>query len=375
MFEAHPDMVGLPVVDEGRPIGLINRNIFMQSMARPFHREIYLNKSCIAFMDKEPMMVEADVGISELSFAVIEGGAKTLADGFIVTADGQYVGVGLANDVFAAIAALQAEKNRQVMESIEYAQVIQNSLSRASREGMRLTLPDHFLLWAPRDMVSGDFYFFQAYPEGWLLALFDCTGHGVPGAFMTLIMASFLQGALGGGKHQDPAALLGEVNRKVKLAMGQVDHSHEVGETDAVSDDGMDAAFCWFDTASRKLSYAGAHMPIFLVRPGMDEVHLQEGDRQGVGYSTTPMDQTWNNHVLDIPPGTNLYLFTDGYLDQLGGERRIAYGKRRLCAKLLEDKHLPMPAQRVALLGALMEYQGQEVRRDDVTAIGVHFQT
>ena len=88
LFEEKPDLTGLPVIEDGRPIGMINRNIFMQSFARPFHREIYWYKSCIAFMDKSPLTVERDTSIQDLSFKVIAGGEKTLADGFIITEQG-----------------------------------------------------------------------------------------------------------------------------------------------------------------------------------------------------------------------------------------------------------------------------------------------
>ena len=243
LFEEKPDLTGLPVIEAGRPIGMINRNIFMQSFARPFHREIYLNKSCIAFMDKSPLIVERDTSIQDLSFKVIAGGEKALADGFIITDRGMYAGVGRAADMPQAIADLQAEKNRLVMESIDYGSVIQRSLSRASRESMRRTLQDHFLIWEPRDVVSGDFYYFHAYEDGFLVILFDCTGHGVPGAFMTLIMSAFLQSALNEGSHRNPGELIAAVNRRVKQAMGQIDHSHGEPDAEPVSDDGMDAAY------------------------------------------------------------------------------------------------------------------------------------
>ena len=372
VFEAQPELVGLPVVEGERPIGLINRNIFMQSLTRQFHREIYWNKSCIAFMDKSPFIAEAATSIQDLSFAVIESGTKTLVDGFIITDAGRYRGVGLAHDMLRAVATLQAEKNRMVMESIDYGSVIQRSLSRASREAMRATLPDHFLLWEPRDVVSGDFYHFESFSDGFLLALYDCTGHGVPGAFMTLIMASFLQGAIDPRTRRDPARLLGEVNRRVKTAMDQIDPQHGAPGRDGEhrSDDGMDAALCWFDADTRELTYAGAHMPIFILPPASEEVEVIDGDRAGVGYATTPMEQCWRNHQVTLAPGTSVYVFTDGLLDQLGGDKRIAFGKRRLRATLLEYRNESMPVQRVALLEALSRYQGREVRKDDVSAFG-----
>jgi len=372
VFEAQPELIGLPVVEGERPIGLINRNIFMQSLTRPFHREIYWNKSCIAFMDKAPFIAEAATSIQDLSFAVIESGTKTLVDGFIITDAGRYRGVGLAHDMLRAVAILQAEKNRMVMESIEYGSVIQRSLSRASRDAMQNVLSDHFLLWEPRDVVSGDFYHCQSFPDGFLLALYDCTGHGVPGAFMTLIMASFLQGAIDAHTRRDPARLLAEINRRVKTAMDQIDHQHgEPGrDSEHRSDDGMDAAFCWFDAHTRRLTYAGAHMPLFVLPTEAAEVAVIDGDRAGVGYATTPMDAQWTNHEVELAPGTSVYLLTDGLLDQLGGDKRIAFGKRRLRATLLEQRHAPMEAQRVALLEALGRYQGREPRKDDVSAIG-----
>ncbi|HEX8963185.1 MAG TPA: SpoIIE family protein phosphatase, partial [Rhodocyclaceae bacterium] len=296
LFEARPDIIGLPVVEDGHPIGLINRNIFMQSMARPFHREVFQNKSCIAFMDKQPLIVDRRSSIQDLSFRVLEGGQKAMNDGFIIADDDRYLGVGTAQDMLRAVANLQAEKNRLVMESIDYASVIQQSLSRPSREAMRRTLPDHFLIWEPRDVVSGDFYHFQDYEEGFLVVLFDCTGHGVPGAFMTLIMSAFLQSALNTVRHDDPGAILGAVNRLVKTAMGNIDHQHADSGDEESADDGMDAAFCWIDRRSRTLTYAGAHLPLLLLAPDDKEVRIIEGDRQGVGYAATPMDQIWRNH-------------------------------------------------------------------------------
>lgn len=370
LFEAQPDIIGLPVVEDGHPIGLINRNIFMQAMARPFHREVYFNKSCIAFMDKEPLVVDTATSIQDLSFKVLEGGQKAMNDGFIIADDGRYLGMGTAQDMLRAVANLQAEKNRLVMESIDYASVIQQSLSRPSREAMRKTLADHFLIWDPRDVVSGDFYHFQDYEDGFLVVLFDCTGHGVPGAFMTLIMSAFLQSALNTVRHDDPGAIIGAVNRLVKTAMGHIDHHHTNVDEEEGADDGMDAAFCWVDRRDRSLTYAGAHLPLLLLGPGDQEVRIVEGERQGVGYAATPMDQVWKNHRIELPEGTSAYLFTDGFVDQLGGAKRIAFGKRRTREVILRHREQTMPEQRAALLAALKDYQGHEPRKDDVSAIG-----
>ena len=371
-FEAHPHLVGLPVVEDGLPIGLINRNIFMQSLARPFYREVFLGKSCIAFMDKAPLIVEKSLSIQDLSFQVMHAGEKALADGYIITDQGQYLGTGSGLDMVKAIATLQAEKNRQVMESIDYASVIQKSLGRASRDSLRAHLPNHFLLWEPRDIVSGDYFHFQAFEGGFFAALFDCTGHGVPGAFMTMIMSSFLQNALASGNWRDPAALLAQVNQGVKHALGQIDHTHSehAEESENASDDGMDAAFCAFDSHTRTLTFAGAHAPLFLLPAEAEDIEIIEGNRAGVGYAATPLDQAWQNHSLTLPEKTACYFFTDGIFDQLGGERRIAFGKKRLVSIIKAHRHADMAEQRAAIYDALMTYQGREVRKDDVSGLG-----
>ena len=372
IFEAHPRLVGLPVVHDGRPVGLINRNLFMQSLARPFYREIFLGKPCTTFMDTAPLVVDGGASIQELSFLALEAGEKALSDGYIVTENGRFLGMGFGLDMVRAIADLQAEKNRQVMESIDYASVIQKSLGRSSREGLRRTLPNHFLLWEPRDVVSGDYFHFEARDGGFFAALFDCTGHGVPGAFMTMIMSSFLQNALATGDWRDPATILARVNRRVKTALGQIDHSHtdDDNESEHASDDGMDAAFMAFDAASRTLTFAGAHMPLFLLTPEAAEVEVIDGDRAGVGYAATAMEQAWTNHRREIAPGTACYCFTDGIFDQLGGKRRIAFGKRRLTSIIQAHRGETMPAQRHAIFEALLAYQGEERRRDDVAGLG-----
>jgi phosphoserine phosphatase RsbU/P len=371
-FEAEPSLMSLPVTEEGLPIGMINRGIFMQSLARPFYREIYLKKSCIAFMDKQPLVVEANTDIQTLSFRVLEGGSKVLLDGFIITEQGRYAGIGRAQDMLRAIALLQAEKNRQVMESIDYGSVIQCSISRASRLAMEAHLSAHFLIWEPRDVVSGDLYYFHPTSEGFLLVVFDCTGHGVPGAFMTLIMTSFLQNAIDSESCKDPGELIARVSRQVKLAMGQEDRPEEAMPegNEHRSDDGMDAAFIWFEHETRTLTYAGAHMPLFVLEPGAPEVRKVEGAPFGVGYASTPMDQVWENHQMVLPPQTRVFAFSDGYIDQLGGPKRIAHGKKRLRTRLFEWQDLPLPAVKEALLANLREWQGSEPRKDDVCAVG-----
>lgn len=373
LLTSRHDLIGLPVVENGMPIGLINRNIFMDGMAKPFRHELYNRKSCIAFMDKEPLIVKQNMSIQELSFLVVGDGGKTLNDGFVITdEEGNYLGLGTGEDLVRVVSQLQAEKNRLVMESINYASVIQKSFQRSSKEDMAAVLKDYFMHWEPRDKVGGDYYFCKKFNDGFFIALIDCTGHGVPGAFMTLIMASFLDHILQENNRHDPASALSIMNKKVKVALGQIGeqniapiHSakHDVHEQ---SDDGMDTAFCWVNTAEGKLVYAGAKTPIFFIENDATEVSILDGDRKGIGYIDTPMNYIWRNKEIKLTKGMCIYLTTDGIIDQIGGAKSIAFGKRRFSKLLLENFNKPMPEQAEIILQAFYEYQGKQRRRDDV---------
>ncbi len=373
LFSENQNMGSLPVVENGLPMGIINRNQFMSQLAKPFHREVYARKSCIAFMDTAPLVVEHDVSLQELSFMAVANGEKALADGFIVTRDHQYIGIGAGVDLVKAIADLQAEKNRLVMESINYASVIQKSFLRSSREDMAAALNDYFMHWEPRDVVGGDYYYFVKHEDGFFCAVIDCTGHGVPGAFMTLIIASALNQVLKETDLHDPATALAEVNRTVKQSLGQFDGGRQGMDDDTQemhSDDGMDTAFCWVDTRTRMMTFAGAKTPLFLLPPGADDLELIKGDKKGVGYIDTPMDYRWENQKIALKPGSQVYITTDGIIDQIGGPKQIAFGKKRLKKVIMDAAKQPMSEQKDHIMQAFYKYQGDNRRRDDVSIFG-----
>ena len=363
IFSARRDMQSLAVIDDHRPIGLINRDIFMSQMSRPFHRELYDKKSCIAFMDKEPLVVDADVSIEALTFRTVEAGEKALVDGFIVTREGRFSGLGSGLQLISAVAEMQAEKNRQIMQSIEYASVIQRAMLRASSETLSLKLRDAAMVWEPRDVVGGDFYHFAAFPGGWFGAVADCTGHGVPGAFMTLLASASLSKALEQIGPRDPAALLAAVNRNVKGLLGQVNGA----DAGTQSNDGLDTAFFWFDAAESVLHFAGARIALHILSPDAAEFETIGADRMGVGYVDSRADYAWSLRSISVTAGSLLFIYTDGLADQIGGPRKISFGRRR-ALELIRENRAETPAticERVRL--ALAEWQGKQSRRDDVT--------
>nr|WP_233273041.1 SpoIIE family protein phosphatase [Paraburkholderia acidisoli] len=371
IFYSRRDMVSLAVIEGDRPIGLINRDIFLSQMSKPFHRELYDKKSCIAFMDKEPLIVDADMTLEALTFKTVEVGEKALVDGFIVTKEGRFAGIGNGLQLLGAVAEMQAERNRQVMQSIEYASVIQQAMLRASRDALAEKLPGAALLWEPRDVVGGDFYHFAAFADGWFGAVADCTGHGVPGAFMTLLASASLTQALEQLGPRDPSALLAAVNRNVKGLLGQV---HGAGESPQ-SNDGLDAAFFWFDSAKQQLHFAGARIALHVLRPEAEHFETVAGERMGVGYVDSLADHEWALHTIDLPAGSLLFISTDGLIDQIGGPKKIAFGKRRALDLILERRAQAPAFLCDALREALVAWQGgqsdkeadKQSRRDDVT--------
>ena len=363
IFYSRRDMVSLAVVEGDRPIGLINRDILLSQMSKPFHRELYDKKSCIAFMDKEPLIVDAGMSIEALTVKTVEVGNKALSDGFIVTREGRFAGLASGFQLLGAMAESQAEKNRQIMQSIEYASVIQQAMLRASRDTLSSMLPDAALVWEPRDVVGGDFYHFASFADGWFGAVADCTGHGVPGAFMTLLASASLSQALERIGPRDPAALVAAVNRNVKGLLGQV---HGTGASPQ-SNDGLDAAFFWFDTEQRQLHFSGARIALHVLRPDTDQFESISGERMGVGYIDSLADHAWTLHSVALPPGSLLFVSTDGIIDQIGGPRKIAFGKRRALDLIVENRAQSLPVVCDVLRNALTDWQGTQARRDDVT--------
>jgi len=360
LFNERREITSLAVIENDRPIGLINRDIFLSQMSKPYHREVYDRKSCIAFMDKEPLVVDAGLSIEELTRRTVEVGEKALADGFIVTREGRFVGLGLGVQLMRIVADLQAEKNRQIMHSIEYASVIQRAMLRSSRETLAVMAQDATLVWQPRDVVGGDFYHFAQYEDGWFGAIADCTGHGVPGAFMTMIASSSLTQALQQLGPRDPSALLAAINVSVKAMLGQ---SGGISE----SNDGLDLACFWVDRHGHGLTYAGARLPLHLLAPDAAEVLTLVPLRLGLGYADSPLEQCWPATTLPLPPGSLLFATTDGLLDQIGGPRRTSFGKKRALNRLTDARTAPTAVFCQQLADDLAAWQGDEQRRDDLT--------
>jgi serine phosphatase RsbU (regulator of sigma subunit) len=367
LFSAQPGLHGLAVVERGQPIGLINRNDFFSYFARPFHRDLFLQKSCVVLMNDRPAIVDQEATIAEVGAVVSAAGPKGLSDGVVITENGRYRGLCEGLAVMRAMTALQTHQHAQLLSSIEYASTIQSALLADSRAALRAGFGEgHALIWEPRDVVGGDCFFAVRDERGVLFGLIDCTGHGVPGALLTSIAISETNRLTARPElRSDPSALLGELNRRMKAALNQ-----ETEDGASQADDGMDAVFLWAEAGAPALRAASAKLPIFVMRPGAEVEHVK-GARRGLGYRDTPADQQWPEIVIPAGDGARIFLATDGVGDQIGQARPMGFGWSRFAAALSEAAAAPIGAQTAFAHERLQQWQGAEARRDDVSILGV----
>jgi len=250
--------------------------------------------------------------------------------------------------------------NTLVRSSINYASRIQRSFLPEENILNKFT-KDSFVIWKPKDVIGGDCYWVDKTDQGLFVAIIDCTGHGVPGALMTFVVISILDRLLSQQRHlDDPAALLSQMNRLVKETLGQYDESSE-------SNDGMDGAFCYVDLKNKRLTFAGANTPLLFVEEG--HLHHIKPDKHSIGYVHSDVDLTFTNQTLELKDGMRFYLTTDGIIDQIGGSKRIAYGKKRLMEVIYDNHTKPMDEQQAIILEQYYNYKGDESQRDDNTMI------
>jgi serine phosphatase RsbU (regulator of sigma subunit) len=367
-FLAHPALETIAVVNDGVPVAMVNRNAFMEQYGRPFTRELYGKKECLIFADEAPLIMPADTPIEVLVRHAVRPDSRVMKDGFICTQAGRYVGLGTGMSLLRAMADIEAEKTRQLLSSIDYASAIQQSSLRSSDQALAATLPQAQLTWLPRDVVGGDCYFFRATKDGMFGAIIDCTGHGVPGAFMTLITLAYLENQITSGDAEpDPAVILSGLNRYIKKILGQnhLEAEHNVPLA-GKSDDGLDAFMFTLTEGGRSLHYAGARLEMAMAQPGKAEVKLFEGDKMGVGYQDTPDDFAFALKHRNLPAGYRALVTTDGVIDQIGGPKNIAHGRKRLYQLLTEQQQQSPEDFTTTLLRRVTSWQGAQRRRDDV---------
>ncbi|KJU83977.1 serine phosphatase RsbU, regulator of sigma subunit [Candidatus Magnetobacterium bavaricum] len=250
--------------------------------------------------------------------------------------------------------------NNQIMDSIHYASSIQRSIMPPPH-GLNTHMEDYFVIWRPRDIIGGDIYFFNGQHNDFMLAIIDCTGHGVPGAIMTMLAGSTLNRVVNELGYTEPSTVLNRMNRLVRQML-----SGEGGG--GLHDNGLDIGICYADKQTRRLTFAGAKISLFCVSEGT--VKEINGDRQSIGYQTSDTGYVFTNHQIDITSGMCFYMMTDGISDQIGGEQGLPFGKKRFKHLIARHSQRPFQEQQTLLLEAFESYRGQQHQRDDVTVIG-----
>ena len=259
------------------------------------------------------------------------------------------------------------EKNRQITSSIKYASLIQRALI-PRQEDFQTFFEQHLIIYEPRDTVGGDLYLLELLPsrKECLVWMIDCTGHGVAGAFVTMLAKAIERQLtakiISTDEEVSPARLLGVMNRSLKHLLRQEDAS-------AVSNAGFDAALLYLNYETGKAVFAGAQLPLFYIDNG--RVIMIKGNRQSIGYTSSVSDYLFNDHEITLKPGMIFYLATDGYWDQNGGPKDFPMGRRKFKKLLTEIYTLSFHQQKSRIEETLREWQGDNERNDDVTVMGL----
>jgi len=256
------------------------------------------------------------------------------------------------------------KKNKSISDSINYAFNIQNALM-PTEENLHKVLPNSFMFYKPKDVVSGDYPWLFKNKDSIFIGSMDCTGHGVPGALMSII-GYFLQDAI---IHQNVEMNAGEVLNKLHSSVVE---KLKQGEPDSKINDGMDAAFCKINLKKKVLEFAGAHRPLYHVsKNGMTEI---KGDKFPVGSTQYRNRKDFTNHTIKINSGDSVYFMTDGYHDQFGGPTgKQRFTSNRVASLIEENQHLSIFQMGNLFRNTYNEWKGDIEQLDDVLVIGLKF--
>ncbi|MGB0524024.1 MAG: SpoIIE family protein phosphatase [Flammeovirgaceae bacterium] len=272
---------------------------------------------------------------------------------------------------YASIALAHAQgyeviksKNKDITDSIRYSKTMQTAFLPSKRL-LSEAFPNNFLIYYPRDIVSGDFYWVAHLPEvnKRFLAVVDCTGHGVPGSFMSIVGSTLLNEIINIQHIHDPAQILEELNHRVVETLSQDEHSN---------DDGMDVCLGMFENevdGSVRLTFSGAKRDLYYIRNGSTELEVLHGDRKLIGGRQRKA-KGFTNQTLYVRAGDTLYFSTDGLVDQHNDQRK-KFGTLRLKSYLSQLASLPIEKQGETLEAAFIEFKGVMEQRDDVTLLGI----
>ncbi|MCC5946308.1 MAG: SpoIIE family protein phosphatase [Bernardetiaceae bacterium] len=252
-------------------------------------------------------------------------------------------------------------QNEHTYASISYARRIQQAIL-GSQEGIIANFKSGFILFEPRDIVSGDFYWHSQVDDLQILIAADCTGHGVPGAFMTVMGNALLNAIILEEKIRQPDLILSRLDEKVQAAFQNQNNGHSRRH------DGMDMSVLLIDKKKKTLDFAGAKSPLCYVRE--DKMYRIKGSPYPIGSSQFS-NKHFENHQLELQKGDKIYIFSDGYQDQFGGAENRKFMSKNFRNLLLNIAALPMKAQKIRLEQELQSWKNEQKQTDDILVIGL----
>jgi serine phosphatase RsbU (regulator of sigma subunit) len=254
-----------------------------------------------------------------------------------------------------------ADKNKEITDSIKYAKRLQEAIL-PSNEFIKKLFNESFVLYKPKDIVSGDFYWFEDWGNKKLFAAVDCTGHGVPGAFMSIVAYNQLNQAVNESGLSKPNLILNALNKGITKALKQTAEGSNIK-------DGMDIALCAYDASAATLEYAGAYNSLWIIREGkLIEV---KADKKPIGVFLGEELLPFRNNEIEVQQGDTIYIFTDGYADQFGGAKGKKFKYKSLQQLLLQNQHLDLEAQKELLENTIESWRGMLEQVDDILIIGI----
>ncbi len=271
-----------------------------------------------------------------------------------------------AGQLTEAIGALTIQKdeiqrkNVQIMDSINYASKIQKAML-PNIKTIAESFSDFMLLFLPQNVVSGDFYWYRKLDNYIVFVAADCTGHGVPGAFMSMLGMSFLNDVVIENRTEKPNEILEILREKVKTSLKQT-------KQNKIASDGMDMSLCILDTKNNLLHFAGANNPLYLIRN--KQLHIVKADPQPVSIYLKEAEFT--HQKIEVQEGDCIYIFSDGYIDQFGGEHGEKFKSKRFKELLVSISDQSMPEQKIILERILEEWMHDKYNQlDDILVFGV----
>ena len=252
------------------------------------------------------------------------------------------------------------EKNKSITDSINYAKRLQNAIL-PPKDLVNSILPEHFIIYQPKDIVSGDFYWVSHHDSKIMVAAIDCTGHGVPGALLSIVGHNAINQTVNEMGILHPSKVLDSMNTIIKKVLHQ-DRGSDIR-------DGMDMALCTFDKNTHTLEYAGANNPVFILSDG--KLTTIKGSKLTVGSLEENKVEPPTNHTVQLKKGDCFYIFSDGFVDQFGGADNKKFKTSKFQDLLIGINKQSMAEQEKSICKAFMDWKGKNEQVDDVLIIGI----